>query len=99
MRKEMSRFGDFTIRSELRECTVDGKAGFFHCWEHYSTVIEPSPMIGGAPGGTLSYVRGIVEFPEGIRHVPVKSIQFHDEIHAALCAWDKFNKEKGENNA
>ena len=52
--------GDITIRAELRPCKVnlgarDGKAhivnALFHGWNHYSKVIEPSPMVGGSPGG------------------------------------------------
>lgn len=37
----MDALHDITIRPELRECTVNGKPGYFHCWEHYSNPIEP----------------------------------------------------------
>ena len=38
---------------EPRLCRVNGKVGYFHCWEHYSN-------------GDISYVHAIVEFPEGM---------------------------------
>ena len=44
--------------NNLRACLVDGRPGLFHCWEHRSDVIAPSPMIGGHPGGQISMVYG-----------------------------------------
>lgn len=61
-------FSDITVKQERRLCVVNGKMGYFHCWEHYSRPVEPSPMIGGAPGGVNSYLlfssthRVIVDF-------------------------------------
>ena len=85
---------DIELKAERRLCKVNGKLGYFHCWEHYSTVIEPSPMIGGHPGGVISYVRGIVEFPDGVRQVPVKNIEFCDEINAILTEMTKHYREE-----
>lgn len=82
------------IRYERRVCKVDGENGLFHCWEHYSRPIEPSPMIGGHPGGVFSKVYGIVEFENGVRRVDIEHIQFCDEEHAYLCAMNKFEREK-----
>ena len=89
----MAGLSNIEIKKERRLCTVDGELGYFHCWEHYSTVIEPSPMIGGHPGGTISYVLGIVEFPEGVRKVTVDSIKFCDEENAMLAEMAKHMEE------
>ena len=77
-------FGEFTITCERRECVVDGKVGYFCCWEQYANVVEPSPMMGGHPGGQLAAVYAIVEFDDGVRRVSIADIQFTDEIHKSL---------------
>lgn len=82
--KETMAFSDITVKQERRLCVVNGKMGYFHCWEHYSRPVEPSPMIGGAPGGVISFVRAIVEFPEGIGYVDPKDLKFCDEENAYL---------------
>ena len=56
--------------TKLRPCLVGTKTGLkekalFHCWEHYSQVLEPSPMVGGHLGGTISTVYAIVELENG----------------------------------
>lgn len=93
----MAGLSNIEIKMERRLCTVDGELGYFHCWEHYSTVIEPSPMVGGYPGGTLSYVLGIVEFPEDVRKVTVDSIKFCDEENAMLAEMVKHMEDRKEN--
>lgn len=92
----MAALHDIVIRHELRECTVNGKPGYFHCWEHYSNPVSASPLRGGASAGIVSFVRALVEFPEGMGYVDPKDIRFCDETHAVLCAWDK--NVKGEQN-
>lgn len=82
--KETMAFSDITVEQERRLCVVNGKMGYFHCWEHYSRPVEPSPMIGGAPGGVISFVRAIVEFPEGIGYVDPKDLKFCDEENVYL---------------
>lgn len=82
--KETMAFSDITVKQERRLCVVNGKMGYFHCWEHYSRPVEPSPMIGGAPGGVISFVRAIVEFPEGIGYVDPKDLKFRDEENSSL---------------
>lgn len=37
----------------------------FHQWVQESWVIEPSPMVGGHPGGQMSTVYALVEFEDG----------------------------------
>lgn len=39
------------IKLETRLCEVNGEFGYFHCWEHWSNVIDASPLRGGHPGG------------------------------------------------
>lgn len=77
-------YNNITISFETRLCTVDGKLGYFHCWEHYSKPIEPSPMIGGHPGGILSQIFGVVEFPDGVKRVDPYQIKFCDEQNEIL---------------
>lgn len=76
----MASLSDITIKRELRLCRVNGKVGYFHCWEHYSN-------------GAISYVRALVEFPEGMGYADPKDLKFCDETHADLYAMDKFEKE------
>lgn len=49
------------IRWETRLCEVDGELGYFHCWEHWSNVIDASPLRGGHPGGQIGQIYEIVE--------------------------------------
>ena len=37
------------IKWETRLCEVNGELGYFHCWEHWSNVIDTSPLRGGHP--------------------------------------------------
>lgn len=76
----MASLSDITIKRELRTVRVNGKLGYLHCWEHYSN-------------GDISYVRALVEFPEGMGYADPKDLKFCDETHADLCAMDKFEKE------
>lgn len=76
-------------KNELRLCTVDGKAGYFHTWEHYSKPIEASPLIGGAPAGVFSIVFGIVEFSDGVKRIDPSYIKFCDEENQFLHTLDK----------
>lgn len=80
----MASLSDITVKKELRLCHVLGKVGYFHCWEHYSDVV---------PGGTISFVRALVEFSEGMGYAEPEDVKFCDETHADLCAMDKFEKE------
>lgn len=84
----------FTMRWELRLCKVNNELGYFHCWEHYSEPVPAGLAIGSSPAGFVSYVSGIVEFEDGIRHVDPTEIKFCDEEHANLCALNKYEKER-----
>lgn len=65
----------------LRPCLVEGKKALFHEWVRHSDVIEPSPMRGGHPGGTVAYTLGLIEYEDGTvaETVPHK-IKFIDSI-------------------
>lgn len=72
------------IRWETRLCEVDGELGYFHCWEHWSNVIDASPLRGGHPGGQIGQVYGIVEFKDGVRRIDPAKIKFCDDENAIL---------------
>lgn len=76
-------------KNELRLCMVDGKAGYFHTWEHYSKPIEASPLIGGAPAGVFSIVFGIVEFSDGVKRIDPSYIKFCDDENQFLHTLNK----------
>lgn len=78
--------------SKLRSCTVNGRPGYFHCWEHRADVVDASPMIGGHPGGQISYILGIVEFSDGVKRVDPTQIVFTDEENAFLGGLEKYMK-------
>lgn len=83
----------FTMRWELRLCKVKDELGYFHCWEHYSRPVPAGLTIGSPPAGVISYVTGIVEFEDGVRRIDPTEIEFCDEEHEAICAWNKHQKE------
>lgn len=72
------------IRWETRLCEVDGELGYFHCWEHWSNVIDASPLRGGHPGGQIGQIYGIVEFKDGVRRIDPAKIKFCDDENAIL---------------
>lgn len=87
-----------TGKMERRDCTVNGEPGYFHCWEQYSKPVSESLLRDGAPAGVISFIRALVEFPEGMRYVYPEDIQFCDEEHESLCALAKHMKETMKEN-
>lgn len=83
------------IKWETRLCEVNGEPGYFHCWEHWSNVIDASPLRGGHPGGQIGQVYGIVEFKDGIRRIDPAKIKFCDEENALLAEMAKHHQEGG----
>ena len=85
------------LEAKLRPCYVYMKAdikkkALFHVLSFESTVVEPSLMIGGHPGGTVACTMAIVELENGrIIVTAPASIQFLDNEFDDYC-WD----EKGE---
>lgn len=75
----MASLSNIEIKPELRPCLVNGKKALFHRWEEYSTVIEPSIMVGGHNGGEIKLVYGIIEDEKGqVGRVHPTAIQFTD---------------------
>lgn len=74
--------GIINIRTaEYRRCEVDGQTALFHRWNEYSRPVEPSPMIGGAPGGQVSYTLGLIEREDGtVDEVVPQKIRFLDTV-------------------
>lgn len=81
---------DITVKWELRLCTVDKEAGYFHCWEHYSRPVPAGLTIGSPPSGVISGVSGIVEFHNRVERVDPERIRFCDEDNAYLQALRKY---------
>jgi hypothetical protein len=75
-----------TIQPERRLCEVDGKLGYFHCWEQYAVTV---PEIGPLSGGQVSRLYGIVEFSKSIKRVNPEDIQFVDEENRDLAALEE----------
>ena len=94
----MAKF-EIPIRQATRSCMVDGRPGVFHLWEQFSTVVSPSPMVGGPPGGTVSSVYGIVEFSDGVKRVDPVCIKFTDEDNSYLSAYEKWLSEREKTDA
>lgn len=69
---------DFTIRTtEYRPCRVEGKRALFHRWEDRAEIVQPSPMVGGHPGGALKWTVAIVEYEDGmVAEVLPEDVQF-----------------------
>ena len=76
-----------------RLCEVNGRPGFFHCWEHFSKPVPASLLMGGEPAGVISSVFGIVEFSDGIKRIDPDNIDFCDEQNQVLYALEKEFKE------
>lgn len=70
---------DGIIVPELRPCLVLGRKHYFHRWYERRWVVEPSPMIGGHPGGCCAMTIAIVEDENGCVHeVSPRDIRFLD---------------------
>ena len=72
----MAKMNNPGIWYEPRICMVDGRPGYFHCWEQYCGVISPGLTVGSHPGGQFARVFGIVEFKEGMERVDIHKIKF-----------------------
>lgn len=76
---------------ELRPCCifingVEKKKALFHCWDFVSNVVGASLLKGGHLGGTVSYVKGIVELEDGcVILVNPDNIQFLDSKFSEYC--------------
>lgn len=67
------------MENDTRPCLVgkEQRKARFHCWSHQSWVVEPSPMMGGHPGGQIATTRAIVEYEDGrVDEVAPKTVTF-----------------------
>lgn len=63
----------------LRPCLVKGRIHYFHMWNNRQWVVDPSPMMGGTPGGQCSVVLAIVEDEHGqVHEVYPNEVRFTD---------------------
>lgn len=85
--KQLKEF--FTAIGTLAEMSLL----FYRCWEHWSNIVDASPLRGGHPGGQIEQVYGIVEFKDGVRRIDPSQIIFCDEQNAMLCEMAKHDEE------
>lgn len=86
-----------TMQWNTRLCTVKGKLGYFHTWEHFSNPLPASPLVGGEPAGVFSRVFGIVEFKDGVQRVEPVEIKFRDEENDTLKMIEEYENERRKN--
>ena len=89
----MTTNNTFVVQQERRLCEVDGRLGYFHCWEQYATTV---PQIGSLPGGQESHVFGIVEFADGVQRLNPTRIKFVDDQNRELELLEKVHKKMKE---
>ena len=62
-----------------RLCRAGGREAIFHRWTELATVVEPSPLAGGHPGGQTNITLAIVEYKNGkVEQVYPGEIKFMD---------------------
>ena len=83
------KMSDIVIKPELRCCEVDGKLGYFHCWERYRDILAPGLIAGSHPDRQYYRVLGIVEFSDGVERVDPSRIKFNDEENCTLRMMQK----------
>lgn len=44
-----------------------------------SRVINPSPMVGGHPGGVIAYPIAVVKIGDGLREIPLSDLVFRTD--------------------
>ena len=71
------------IQPERRLCEVDGRLGYFHCWESYNDYF-------------YGYVIGIVEFSDGVQRLDPSRIKFVDDQNRELELLEKVHKKMKE---
>lgn len=94
---EMAKtMGQLEVLHERRLVELsDGSLGYFHCWEHCSRPMDPSPFIGGRSGVTIRECFALIEKANGVvDRFAVGGFRFVDEEHEILKKMDRI-KEKG----
>ena len=75
------------LDSLLRPCIVEGRKALFHRMYTRYQIVAPSPMVGGPPGGQISFTLAVVEFEDGsVREVHASMVKFLD----TQCQMDEF---------
>lgn len=70
---------DFTIRQEVRPCTINGIKALWHRWVNVSNIVPPSPLRGGHGGGVIADTFALVEYETGlVRLVKPENVHFLD---------------------
>lgn len=85
---------------EYRLVKVGNEVGYFHCWEHYTMLVDD--QLYDRPG-QLSRVYAIVEFADGnVRHVNYTDLKFVDEtnhfLHTLNCERIPLDRKGAINN-
>ena len=88
--------GQLEILHERRLVELpDGSLGYFHCWEHYSRPIDPSPFIGGSPGGTIRECFALIEKANGfVDRFAAGGFRFVDGEHEILKEMDSIKAKR-----
>lgn len=89
---------ELTYSPELRLCKVGDELGYFHAGEQTSSVLEPSIMRGGHPGGVVAQMYALVEFPDGVKRVQPWEVKFIDEQNDILRMLNEAAKKRGDVN-
>ena len=79
--KEADKLGlrPCVVKVQVKPREYETKTAYFHKWCDRSKLIDPSPLLGGTPGGIIKYVTGLIEYEDGtMDEVLPKSIQFTD---------------------
>lgn len=70
---------EMCVQPALRPIYYKGRKAVFHQWSLFSTIVSPSPMIGGHSGGVVSGTMAIIETADGtVLEVYPTEIQFAD---------------------
>lgn len=78
-RRQTRRLKDYERLRKCRLCRVRGRKAIFHRWTEIATVVEPSLLVGGSPGGQTNITLAIVEYKNGkVEQVYPGEIKFLD---------------------
>lgn len=87
---------EINVCGGCRPCLVAGRKALFHRWADRAELRGASALRGGAPGGQLWQLFGIVEYEDGqVSEVYPNKIRFLDN---KLAEYD-FTEKEGAGNA
>lgn len=72
--------------------------GLFHTWVTDAYPTEPSPFVGGAPGGHVTKTYALVELEDGtVRRCRARDIRFLDTGHVmGSIAWENLKPKEAQ---